>query len=487
MAKGLFAKKSIQSLVSEASSSSSGLKRTLGPVNLTAMGIGAIIGAGLFVITGPAAASYAGPGVLISFVLAAIVCVFSALCYAEFVSMIPISGSAYSYAYASLGEFAAWILGWVLLCEFLFSPTTVASGWSGYFTSLMHDIGWDIPAAWNASPLGYDLVQGWVSTGSILNIPAMVIVGVIGIMVALGVQTAAFVNNLLVIVKLGVILLLIICGIAFINWDNLAPLIPENTGVFGQFGWSGVLRGAGVVFFAFIGFDAVATLAQESRNPQKDIPIGMLGSLGISTIAYVLVGIVLLGAVSYTKLGVPGSFGVVVDSFGPSFVWLRYVVKIAILAGLTTVILVMIMGMARILYIMAIDGLLPKAFGKTHPKFKTPFFATIFVTVLMMIMTGTLPVEILGQMTSMSTVLVFAIVALGILILRKKQPDAKRPFKIPCGPLIPVLSILTCLALMAGLPGVTWFQLIIWIVVGLFIYWAYGYRYSVLRHPGAKR
>jgi APA family basic amino acid/polyamine antiporter len=487
MAKGIFAKKSIQSLLNEASESSHALKRTLGAVNLTAMGIGAIIGAGLFVITGPAAAAYAGPGVLISFIIAFIVCVFSALCYAEFAAMIPIAGSAYSYAYASLGEFSAWILGWVLLCEFMFSPTTVASGWSGYFVSLMHDIGWDIPTAWSTSTLGYDLVKGWTSSGSILNIPAMIIVGIIGIMVALGVQTAAFLNNLLVIVKLGVIVLLIICGFTFINWDNLAPLIPENTGVFGQFGWSGVLRGAGVVFFAFIGFDAIAPLAQESRNPQKDIPIGMLGSLTISTIAYVLVGIVLLGAVSYTQLGVPGSFGVVVDSFGPGFVWLRYVVKIAILAGLTTVILVMIMGMARILFIMSLDGLLPKVFGKTHPKFKTPFFSTLFVTALMIIMTGILPVEILGQLTSMSTLLVFAIVALGILILRYKQPKANRPFKIPFGPIIPILAMLTCIAQMAALPGVTWIQLIIWVIVGLIIYGIYGYRKSILRHPSLKR
>ncbi len=482
MSKGLFAKKTIKSLLAEASESSHSLKRTLGPLNLTAMGIGAIIGAGLFVIAGPAAASYAGPGVLISFVLAAIVCVFSALCYAEFAAMIPIAGSAYSYAYASLGELAAWFMGWVLLCEYLFSPTTVASGWSGYFVSLMHDIGWDISAAWSQGPIAYDLAMGWTASGNFLNIPAVAIVLIIGYMVARGVQTAAFVNNLLVIVKLGVIVLLIICGAAFINWDNLKPLIPENTGVFGQFGWSGVLRGAGVVFFAFIGFDAVAPLAQEARNPQRDIPIGMLGSLGVSTLAYILVGIVLLGAVSYTQLGVPGSFAVVVNAFGPKFVWLRYVVNIAILAGLTTVILVMIMGMARILFIMSIDGLLPKAFAKTHPKFKTPFFATIFVTFVSALLAGIFPVEILGQLTSMSALLVFAIVGLGILILRYKQPDVHRPFKLPLGPTIPILAILTCVLEMSALSGVTWMQLIVWMVIGVIIYAVYGARHSVLRH-----
>ncbi len=482
MSKGLFAKKSIQSLIAEATESSHALKRTLGPLNLTAMGIGAIIGAGLFVITGPAAAAYAGPGVLISFIIAAIVCVFSALCYAEFASMIPIAGSAYSYAYASLGAIAAWVMGWVLLCEYLFSPTTVASGWSGYFVSLMNDFGWNISSTWAKAPFSYDLVNGWGATGSILNLPAMIIVGIIGVMVAIGIQTAAFVNNLLVVVKLGVIALFIVCGLAFVNWDNLSPLIPENTGVFGQYGWSGVLRGAGVVFFAFIGFDAIAPLAQEAKNPQRDLPIGMLGSLGVSTVAYVLVGIVLLGAVSYTKLGAPDSFGIAVQSFGPSFVWLNYVVKIAILAGLTTVILVMIMGMARILFIMALDGLLPKAFSKTHPKFKTPFFSTIFVTIVMIIVTGTFPVEILGQLTSMSTLLVFAIVALGILILRIKQPKAHRPFKVPFGPVIPLLAILTCLMAMVALPGVTWMQLIGWMVVGLIIYALYGARHSLVRH-----
>ncbi len=349
--------------------------------------------------------------------------------------------------------------------------------------SFITDFGVHIPAAWCNGFLSYDPVTGWGITGNIINLPAVIIVGIIGTMVALGVQTASFVNNLLVVVKLGVIALFIICGAGFIHWGNLSPLIPENTGVWGQFGWSGILRGAGVVFFAFIGFDAVSTLAQEAKNPQKDMPIGMLGSLGVSTVAYILVGVVLLGVVNYTQLGVPGSFAVAVDALGPNFVWLRYVVKIAILAGLTSVILVMIMGMARIIFTMAIDGLLPKPFGRVHKKYKTPFFSTAIVTLCMIILAGVFPVEILGQLTSMGTLVVFSIVALGIIILRRTQPNIHRPFKTPFGYLIPILAILTCIAQMAALPGVTWMQLICWMIVGLIIYAVYGRRHSLVRHP----
>ncbi len=482
MARGLFTKKSINALISETTDTKHALKRTLGPLNLTAMGIGAIIGAGLFVLTGQAAAAHAGPAIILSFAIAALICLFSALCYAEFASLIPIAGSAYSYAYATMGEFSAWIIGWVLTLEYLFSSSTVAVGWSAYFVSLLRDFGLVFPERFCNAPLAYDAINGWVLSGSIINLPAILIVIIIGYMISVGIQTAAFVNNLMVVIKLTIVVLFIACGIAFINWDNLKPFIPENTGVFGQFGWSGVFRGAGIVFFAFIGFDAVSTLAQESRNPQKDLPTGILGSLSISTLIYIIVAVVLLGVVGYTQLGVPDPIAVAVNAFGPNFVWLRYVIKIAILAGLSSVVLVMLLGQARILYTMSQDGLLPNVFGKVHPKFKTPFFTSVLISLIALVVAGLFPVEILGQLVSMGTLLAFAIVCLGVLILRRTQPKLHRPFKTPLVPLIPVLGVLSCLAQMTFLPGVTWVQLIGWMVIGLVIYFSFGAKHSVVRN-----
>lgn len=482
MKKGLFAKKSIKSLLDEASDTRHGLKRTLGALNLTSMGIGAIIGAGIFVISGQAAAEFAGPGVILSFLFAAVICVFAALCYAEFASLIPIAGSAYSYAYATMGEFAAWVIGWGLTLEYLFSASTVAVGWSGYFTSLMNDCGITIPTAFASSPLLYDAVGGWQASGTIINLPAMIIVAAIGIMIAVGIKTAAIVNDILVFIKMAVILLFIVCGIAFINADNYVPFIPENTGVFGQYGWSGVFRGAGVVFFAFIGFDAISTLAQESRNPQKDMPIGMLGSLGISTLVYMVVALVLTGIVSYKMLSVPDPIAVAVNALGTGFTWLRYVIKIAILAGLTSVILVMLLGQARIFYTMAQDGLLPKFFGKIHPKFRTPFGTTLLITAFAVLITGFFPVVILGQVTSMGALLAFAIVCFGVLVLRYTQPLLHRPFKTPFVPWIPLAGTISCLALMSFLQLITWIQLIIWMAIGVVVYIQYGRKHSKVRN-----
>jgi basic amino acid/polyamine antiporter, APA family len=482
MARGLFTRKSIQALVEEATDKKNALKRTLGPLNLTAMGVGAIIGAGLFVLTGQAAAHHAGPAIILSFAFAAIICFFSALCYAEFASIIPIAGSAYSYAYATLGEFTAWIIGWALTLEYLFSGSTVAVGWSAYFVSLLRDFGIAIPERFCNAPLAYDAINGWVASGSVINLPAIFIVGIIGYMISIGIQTAAFVNNLMVVIKLLIILLFIACGIAFINWDNLRPFIPENTGVFGEFGWSGIFRGAGIVFYAFIGFDAVSTLSQEARNPQKDLPTGMLGSLGLSTFIYIVAAIVLLGIVGFAQLGVPDPIAVAVNALGPNFVWLRYVIKIAILAGLSSVILVMLLGQARIFYTMAHDGLLPKIFGKTHPRFKTPFFTSILISLIGMVIAGIFPVEILGQLVSMGTLLAFAIVCLGILVLRRTQPKLHRPFRTPWVPLVPALGVLTCVAQMAVLPIVTWVQLIGWMILGVVIYFSFGAKHSFVRN-----
>lgn len=482
MSKGLFAKKSIKALLDEAATKSGGLKRTLGPLNLTMMGIGAIIGAGIFVMTGQAAAEYAGPGIVFSFLLAALVCVFVALCYAEFASLIPIAGSAYSYAYATMGEFVAWIIGWCVALEYLFSSATVAVGWSGYFSSLLGDWGITIPAAFANAPLAYDTIAGWHASGALINLPAVILVGLIGTLIAIGIEMAASVNTVLVFVKMVVILLFIACGIAFINVDNWQPFIPENIGVFGQFGWSGILRGAGVVFFAYIGFDAISTLAQEAKNPQKDMPIGMLGSLGISTIAYVIVALVLTGIVGYTLLAVPDPIAVAVNALGKNFLWMRLLVKVGILAALSSVVLVMLLGQTRIFYTMAHDGLLPKMFGKIHHRLRTPFLTSVAVTLICMVIAGLFPVGILGQLVSMGTLFIFAIVCFGILVLRYKQPLLHRPFKTPFVPFVPLLGTLSCLLLMFGLPSVTWGQMIGWLILGCFVYNAYGKKHSKVRN-----
>lgn len=481
MAKDLLIKKSIKTLLDEAQESQHAMKRSLGAVTLTAMGIGAIIGAGLFVLTGQAAAEYAGPGILLSFVLAAIICVFAALCYAEFASLIPISGSAYTYAYATMGELTAWIIGWGLTLEYLFSASTVSVGWSGYFVSLLQDMGVTIPSQFANAPIGYETGIGWVKTGAIINLPAMLIVVLMGALVAVGIKAAAGFNNAMVIVKLAAIALFIACGIAYINSDNLTPFIPQNTGNFGQFGLSGVLRGAGVVFFAFLGFDALSTMAQECRNPQKHMPIGMLGSLGISTVAYIIVGIVLLGVVSYTMLNVPDPIAVAVNALGPKFIWLRFAIKVAILAGLTSVVLVMTLGQARIFYTMAKDGLLPKSFAKIHSRFQTPFFSTVCVSLVCLILAGIFPVGILGQLTCMGALLAFAIVCFGILVLRYNQPTLHRPFKTPFVPWIPLAGTIACIIQMIALPGVTWMQFLIWMIIGCVIYFSYSIKHSKVR------
>jgi basic amino acid/polyamine antiporter, APA family len=480
MSKGLFAKKKISDLLAETGGKHH-LKRTLGAMNLTTFGIGAIIGAGIFVITGQAAAQYAGPAIVISFILAGILSLFAALCYAELASLIPISGSAYAYAYVTMGEFVAWTIGWGLTLEYLVSGATIAVGWSGYFVSFFKDLGIVIPNIVAKAPFIYDVKEGWQTSGSIINLPAMFIVAFIGVMIAIGIKTAQRFNDLMVFVKMAVIVLFIICGVAYVQTANWVPFIPENTGIFGQYGWSGILRGAGLVFFAYIGFDALSTLAQESKHPQKDMPLGMLGSLSIATIAYVVIALILTGVVSYTQLNVPDPIAVAVNVLGPKFLWLRFVVNIAILAGLTTVILVMLLGQTRIFYSMSQDGLLPKFFGKIHPHFRTPFASTLLISFIAMIISGLFPVVILGELVSMGTLLAFAIVCFGVLVLRYTQPDLKRPFKVPLFPLIPILGTLASLGQMVFLSGVTWVQLIVWLVIGCFVYFFYSRKHSKLR------
>jgi APA family basic amino acid/polyamine antiporter len=483
MSKQLFLKKSIRTLLSEASSNKAGLKKTLGPWSLLALGIGAIIGAGIFVLSGEAAAQYAGPAISISFILAAIICVFAALCYAEFASLIPIAGSAYSYAYVTMGELIAWIIGWGLTLEYLFSAATVAVGWSGYFTSIMADMGLVLPETFVTAPLSYSVVEGWSMTGSFINLPAVIITLLMGVLVATGVKAAASFNNVMVFIKLLVIAVFIGLGLFFVQKENWQPFIPQNTGVFGHYGFSGIFRGAGLVFFAFIGFDALSTLAQEAKNPQKDLPKAMLGSLGISTIVYILVALVLTGIVSYTKLNVSDPIAVAIAALGPKFLWIGFLVKLAILAGLTSVILVMIMGQARIFFTMAQDGLLPKVFTQIHSTYRTPFIITLAVTALALLVAGLFPVAILGQLVSMGTLMAFAIVCFGVLVLRAKQPLLHRPFKTPFMPWVPLIGTVACVFQMFMLPWVTWMQLLIWMGLGLWIYFSYSIKNSVLRKP----
>lgn len=480
---GLFVKKTIKSLLDEAQSSQHGMKRSLGLMTLTAMGIGAIIGAGIFVLTGPAAALYAGPGLLISFIIAALICTFAALCYAEFASLIPISGSAYTYAYATMGEFAAWIIGWGLTVEFMCSVSTVSVGWSAYLVSLLSDFGLFIPKLVASAPFSYDVDAGWMQTGALLNLPAFLIVIIIGVLVAVGMRAAAGFNNVMVIIKLAAIALFVGCGLIYINWDNFVPFVPENTGTFGEFGWSGVLRGAGLVFFAFLGFDALATMAQECKDPQKHLPKAMIGSLAISTVVYILIAVVLLGVVSYTLLNVPDPVSVAVRAMGPGFVWMRPVIKLAILAGLTSVILVMLLGQSRIFYTMAKDGLLPKKMASMNPKTQTPLFTTLFVTIVCAVLAGMFPVAMLGQLTSMGALLAFALVCFGVLVLRYKQPTLHRPFKTPFVPWIPLAGVLVCLVQMLAMPGISWMQFCIWMLLGCWIYFGYGIKHSKVRFP----
>jgi APA family basic amino acid/polyamine antiporter len=474
------------------------LKRTLGAMNLTLLGIGAIIGAGIFVLTGTAAAQYAGPAIVLSFILAGLGCAFAGLCYAEFASMIPIAGSAYTYGYATLGEFVAWIIGWDLILEYLFAASTVSVGWSGYFTEFMSQIGIHIPARFTNAP--FTVVGGWhivpnvlcvdpatnalvtgacdaarhVQVNGVLNLPAMVLVAVLTALLVVGIQESARFNNLVVFIKILIVFLVIGFGFMFVNSANWHPFIPPNTGESGRFGLSGIVRGAGVIFFAYIGFDAVSTAAQEAKNPQRDLPIGILASLAICTILYILMALVMTGLAPYKELNVPHPVFVAIEHAGPGLRWLTYLVNIGAIAGLASVVLVMLMGQPRIFYAMSRDGLLPPVFSKVHQKFRTPWLATIITGTVAMFIGGLFPIDLLGELVSIGTLLAFVIVSAGILVLRYKQPNLPRPFKTPWVPVVPILSILICGYMMVGLPWETWLRLVVWMAIGFLIYFLYG-------------
>ncbi|MEO5979573.1 MAG: amino acid permease [Chryseolinea sp.] len=477
----IWIKKSLASLTAESAINASGFKRTLGRFNLIMLGIGGIVGAGIFVLTGQAAASYAGPAIVLSFTFAGIACAFAALCYAEFAAMIPISGSAYTYAYATLGEFIAWIIGWDLILEYLFGGATVSVGWSSYVVSFLKDFGIVVPAALSNAPFSFDsATHEWMFTGSIINVPAMLIVAFISIMLTIGIRESANFNNVIVITKILVVLLFITFGVSFVTADNLTPFIPENTGTFGQYGWSGIFRASGIVFYAYIGFDAVSTVTQEVKNPQRDMPWGIIGSLIVCTILYVLVGFVMTGMVSYELLNTAAPIAVAVDSTGTALQWLRTPIKVGAIAGLSSVILVQFLGQTRIFYSMANDGLLPGGFAKLHPKFKTPYITTIVTGFFAMMVGGLFPIQLLGELVSIGTLLAFVLVCAGVLVLRYRSPEIHRPFKTPLFPYVPILGIASSLGVMATLPGDTWLRLIVWMAIGIAIYFLYSKNKSKL-------
>jgi APA family basic amino acid/polyamine antiporter len=505
MGNPLFATKAIDTLMKEAADTGEhSLKRALGPVNLVTLGIGAIIGAGIFVLTGSAASLYAGPAIMLSYVLAGIGCVFAGLCYAEFASMIPIAGSAYTYGYATLGELVAWIIGWDLILEYAFGAATVASGWSSTLVAFLQDYGINLPpqicdvpgTPWvffdgRWSPLSTlsltaDQLASVPHATASFNLIAFLAVLAVTTILIVGIKESANFNTGVVFVKLAAVLTFIAVALPYvlknpqIVHENWKVFLPPNTGAFGAYGWSGVLRGAGVVFFAYIGFDAVSTAAQEARNPQKDMPVGILGSLTVCTILYIVVSGLLTATVHYSHLNIGAPVSLAIRQTGVK--WGSYVVNAGALAGLSTVMLVMLLGQSRVFYSMAHDGLLWKWAGEIHPKFRTPYKSTAIVGLLVAFVAALVPIGDLGQLVSIGTLLAFVIVCAGVWILRVRRPDIVRPFKTPWVPVVPILGMVVSLGLMSGLKALTWIRLIVWLVIGLVIYFTYSVKHSHVRN-----
>jgi basic amino acid/polyamine antiporter, APA family len=469
------------------------LKRTLGRNSLILLGIGAIIGAGLFSITGGAAANNAGPAVTISFVIAALACAFAGFCYAEFASMIPVAGSAYTYSYATMGEFIAWIIGWDLVLEYAVGAATVSISWSRYLVKFLGYYDIHLPVNMTLSPFASATLEDGTVVNGMINLPAVFIVVLMSLLLMRGTQESAFVNSIIVALKVAVVAIFIALGWGYINSENYTPYIPDNTGEFGVFGWSGVLRAAGIIFFAYIGFDAVSTAAQEAKNPKRDMPWGILGSLVICTILYLLFAHVMTGVANYKDFqGADGiaPVAVAIDHMGvqdaatgkwiPDFPWLNKAIILAILAGYASVIMVMLMGQSRVFYTMSKDGLLPKLFSDVHPKFKTPYKSNLLFMLVVSLFAAFVPADIVGEMTSIGTLLAFVLVCAGVLVMRYKQPEAPRGFRTPLVPYIPIAGILCCLAMMASLPGDTWLRLLGWLALGLAIYFLYSAKHSKL-------
>jgi APA family basic amino acid/polyamine antiporter len=478
----LFVRKPLGTLLTEAGAGT--LRRELGPLALVTLGIGAVIGAGIFVLSGEVASRHAGPALTLSMVLAGVACVFAGLCYAELASMIPVAGSAYTYAYATLGELVAWIIGWDLVLEYSLSSSTVAVGWAGYAVTLLGEMGITFPPRLTGAPGSLVALADGSQVTALFNLPAMLICIAITCLLVLGIRESARVNTTIVIIKLVVLVLFIAVGIHYIDPDNLHPFIPANTGAFGSFGWSGVLRGAGIIFFAYIGFDAVSTASQEARNPGRDIPLGILVSLAICTLIYIAVGIVMTGLVPYPKLNVASPLALAVQSTGVS--WLPPIVNLGAICGIASVILVNMLAQSRIFYSMSRDGLLPPIFAKLHPRFRTPHITTAATGIIIAFASGLFPISVLGQLVSMGTLLAFAIVCAGVLILRRTEPDVPRPFRTPFAPWTPIIGTLICLYLMSGLPLPTWIRLFVWLAIGLSIYFGYGRMKAATLRVGAR-
>jgi APA family basic amino acid/polyamine antiporter len=485
MARQLLACKSIDELHAEEAKGNQ-LHRALGAWQLTLLGIGGIIGTGIFVLTGTAAANHAGPALALSFIVAGIGCTLAALCYAEFAAMIPVAGSAYSYSYATLGEGIAWFIGWNLVLEYLFAVATVSVGWSGYAVSLLDQLGIHVPAALSHAP--FDSPPGMagsglaiVRTGAIINVPAVLIVAAIATICYVGIKQSAAFNSVIVTIKVTVVLLFILFGMSYINTANWHPFIPPNAGQTGVFGWSGVLAAAGVIFFAYIGFDAVSTAAQETRNPQRDMPIGILASLIICTILYVIVAAILTGMVSYKELDVAAPVALALDKHA-GLHWLGIPVKLGAVCGMTSVMLVMTIAQARIFFAMARDGLLPPWFGRVHPRYRTPSTGTAITGVCAALIGGLFPVKILGELVSIGTLAAFVTVCLGVLVLRRTRPDLHRPFRAPAAWFTGLAGAAVCTLLMVSLGPATWVRLVVWTGIGVLVYAFYGYKHSRVRH-----
>ena len=478
----IWKRKPLDQLLAEANESEKGLKKTLTAPGLVALGVGAIIGAGLFSITGMAAATNAGPAITISFLVAALGCVFAGLCYAEFSSMIPVAGSAYTYSFATMGEFVAWIIGWDLVLEYAVGAATVSISWSRYLGKFLHGYGIELSDSYMLSPF----------EGGVINVPAVIIVMIMSLILIRGTRESAFVNGIIVLLKVTVVLVFIAVGWQYIKPENFHPYIPDNKGTFGEFGFSGIIRAAAIVFFAYIGFDAVSTAAQEAKNPKRDMPIGILLSLGICTVLYILFAHVMTGVVNYQAFaGKDGiaPVAIAVESMGtmgvngmitPAYPWLNNAILLAILGGYSSVILVMLMGQSRVFFSMSKDGLMPKVFSEVHSKFRTPAKNNLLFMVIVSVFAAFVPARVVGEMTSIGTLFAFILVCLGVLIMRKKMPEAPRAFRTPLVPFVPIAGIFVCLFMMVFLPLDTWIRLIVWMMIGFDLYLFYGMKNSVL-------